>query len=46
MTEEVLIHRRDLCCLKFSLEEINTPKEDLQVKEVLETSMGPEFRDW
>ena len=44
--EEVLVHNRDLHCLKFALEENKPPKEDLQVKEVLETSTGLELRGW
>ena len=46
MTEEILVHSHDLNCLKFVLEENKTRKEDLQVKEVIETSTGPELRDW
>ena len=43
--EEVLVHSHNLYCLKFALEENMPPKEDLQVKKVLEISTGPEFKD-
>ena len=33
-------------CLKFILEENKTPRGDLQVKEILETSTGSELKDW
>ena len=44
-TEKVLVYNHDLYCLKFALEDNQTPKRSLQVKEVLETSTGPEPRD-
>ena len=44
--EEVLVHSHDLYCLKFSREDSKALKEDLQVKEVLETSASPKSRDW
>ena len=43
--EKVLIHSYDLYCPNFAFEENQTPREDLQVEEVLETSIGPELRD-
>jgi len=45
-TERVLIYSRDLYCCKFALEDSNTPKGDLQVKKVLETSTSLEPRYW
>ena len=45
-TEEVLVHNCDLYCLNFAFEDNKPPKKDLQVKEVLETSTGPELRYW
>ena len=44
--EKVLIYSYNLYCPKFTFEESQTPRGDLQVKEVLETSTGPELRDW
>ena len=44
--EKVLVHSHDLYCLKFALEDNQTPEQNLKVKEVLETSTGPELRDW
>ena len=43
-TEEVLVHSHDLYCLKFALEDSKAPNGDLQVKEILGTSTGPEPR--
>ena len=37
-TERVLVYSRDLYCCKFVLEDSRTPRGDLQVKEVCETS--------
>jgi len=45
-TEEVLVHSHDLYWLKFTLKDSKSPKGDLQVKEVLETSTTPKLRDW
>ena len=45
-TERVLIYSRDLYCFKFTLEDSRTPRRDLQVREVLETSTSLEPRDW
>ena len=46
-TERVLVYSRDLYCCKFALEDSRTPRRDLQVKEVLETSISlePRFGD-
>jgi len=41
-----VISSRDLYCQKFAFEDSKTPKGDLQVKEILETSTGPEPGDW
>jgi len=35
-----------LYCPKFALEDVKLPKENLQVKRVLETSTGSELKDW
>jgi len=45
-TEKVLIHSHNLYCPKFSLENSQTPERDLQINDVLETSIGSELRDW
>jgi len=45
-TEKILVYSHDLYCPKFSLEDDQTPIGDLQVKEALETSAGPELRNW
>jgi len=39
-TEKVLVHSRHLYCLKFALEESQTPEGELQVNEIFETSTG------
>jgi len=44
--ERVLIYCHDLYCCKFSLKDSKTPRGDLQVKEVLETSTSLEHKDW
>ena len=44
-TEKVLVYSRDLYCCKFALENCKTPREDLQVKVVHETSTSLEPRD-
>ena len=44
-TKKVLVYSRDLYCCKFVLEDSRTPREDLQVKEVLETLTSLEPRD-
>jgi len=45
-TKKVLVYNHDLYCSKFTFEESQTPRGDLQVEEVLETSTGPKLRDW
>ena len=45
-TEKVLIHSHDLYCKKLALEDSKTPRGDLQVEEVLESSRGPKPRYW
>ena len=45
-TEKVLVYSHDLYCPKFALEDEQTPTGNLQVKEALETSVGPKLRDW
>jgi len=44
-TKKVLVYSRDLYCCKFVLKDSKTPKGDLQLKEVLETSTSLEPRD-
>ena len=44
-TEKILVQNRDLYCLKFAHKEVKLLKGNLQVKEVFETSTGPEPRD-
>ena len=43
--EKVLVYNYDLYCPKLVLEDDQTLIGDLQVKEALETSGGPELRD-
>jgi len=43
--KKVLIYSHDLYCPKFAFEESQTPRGDLQVEEVLETSTGVKLRD-
>jgi len=45
-TEKVLVYSHNLYCPKFAFEESQTPRGDLQIEEVLETSTGPELRNW
>jgi len=45
-TKKLLVYSRDLYCCKFALEDSKTPRGDLQVKEVFETSINLELRDW
>jgi len=44
--ERVLVHSHDMYYLKLFLEDDPIPAGNLQVKETLETSVGPELRDW
>ena len=46
MTEKVLVYNHNLYCPKFALEDNQMSTEGLPVKEALETSAGPELRDW
>ena len=45
-TEKVLVHNHDLYCPKFTLEDSETPRGDLQVEEIFDTLTDPELRDW
>jgi len=45
-TKRVFVYSRDLYCCKFAFEDSKTLKGGLQVKEVLETSISLEPRDW
>jgi len=44
--EKVLVYSHDLYCLRFTFEDNQKPTGNLQVKEALETSAGPELRNW
>ena len=44
-TERVFVYIHDLYCCKFALEDSKAPRGDLQVKEILETSISLEPRD-
>jgi len=44
--ERAFVYSRDLYCCKFALEDSKTPRGDLQVKEILETSTSHEPRNW
>ena len=44
--EKVLVYSHDMYCPRFAFEDNEKPTRDLQVKEALETSTGPELRDW
>jgi len=44
--EKVLIYSYNLYCPKFTFEESQTPRGDLQVEEVLETSTGHKLKNW
>ena len=45
-TEKVLVYNHNLYYYKFALEDSETPRGDLQVKEVLKTSTSLEPSDW
>ena len=45
-TERVFVYSRDLFCCKFALEDSRTPRRNLKIKEVLETSKSLELKDW
>jgi len=44
--EKVLVYSHDLYYPKLALENDQIPKGNFHVKETLETSAGPEIRDW
>jgi len=44
-TENILVYCHDLYCPRFTFEDNQKPIRDLQIKETLETSTGPELRD-
>jgi len=46
VAEKILIYSHDLYCPRFAFENNQKPTGNLQVKETLETSAGPELRDW
>ena len=45
-TKKVLVYSHDLYYLKLALKDDQMSIGDLQVKEALETSAGPELKDW
>jgi len=44
--EKILVYSYDLYCPRFAFEDNQKPIRDLQIKEILEISTGPERRDW
>ena len=46
VVEKILAFSRDLYCPRFAFEDHQKPTGDCQIKEALETSAGPEPRDW
>ena len=44
--EKVFVYSHDLYCLRIVLKDYPEPTGDCQAKEVLESSAGPEPRDW
>jgi len=44
--EKILVYSHELYCPRFAFKDNKKPISDLQIKETLETSTGPEFRDW
>jgi len=44
--EKILVYIYNLYCPRFSFEDNQKPTRDFQVREALETSTGPELRDW
>jgi len=44
--EKVLVYSHDMYYPRFAFEDSQKPIGDLQVKEALKTSTGPELRDW
>jgi len=45
-TEKVLVYSHDLYCPKLALKNNQIPAGNLQVEEILETSIGPGLRNW
>jgi len=46
VAEKILVYSQDLYCPRFSFEDHQKLTRDLQVKEALESSTGPELSDW
>ena len=46
VVEKILVHSHDLYCPRIASEDYQKPTGDCQVKEALESSTGPEHRDW
>jgi len=46
VVEKILVYSHDLYCPRFAYEDHQKPTGDCQVKEALETSTGPELKDW
>jgi len=46
VVEKMLVHSHDLYCPRITSEDYQKPIGNCQVKEALESSTGPESRDW
>jgi len=46
VVEKILVYSHDLYCPRIAFEDQQKPTGECQGKEVLETSIGPELRDW
>ena len=46
IVEKILVYSHDLYCPRVIFEDHQKPTGDCQAKEALETSAGPEPRDW
>ena len=46
VVEKILVYSHDLYCPRFAFEDHQKPTGDCQVKEALDSSAGPEPRDW
>ena len=44
--EKVFVYSHDLYCLRIALEDYQESKGNCQGKEALESSTGPDLRDW
>ena len=44
--EKIFVYSHDLYCPRTAFEDHQKPTGDCQAKEALETSTGPELRDW